>query len=116
MQARVAFYIRVYKIQSFALFRIFSLGPRYNNNNYINNKNIYGTTLPRYSELSGASNMPNPKSATGGCKHKGTTDGKGICKEFVFHKFEITMEVGGWVQVLPGFFLENLPKIALNQY
>ena len=25
------------------------------------------------------------------------------------------MEVGGWVQVSLGFFLENRPKIALNQ-
>ena len=32
-------------------------------------------------------------------------------------KSEITMEVGGWVQVSLGFFvLENRPKIALNQY
>ena len=30
---------------------------------------------------------------------------------------EITMEVGGWVHVSLGFFyLENRPKIALNQY
>ena len=26
------------------------------------------------------------------------------------------MEVGGWVQVSLGLFLENHPKIALNQY
>ena len=32
-------------------------------------------------------------------------------------KSEITMEVGGWVQVSFGFFLlENRPEIALNQY
>ena len=34
-----------------------------------------------------------------------------------FQKSEITMEVGGWVQVSLGFFvLENHPKIPLNQY
>ena len=33
-----------------------------------------------------------------------------------FPKSEITMEVGGWVQVLLGFLGENLLKIALNQY
>ena len=26
------------------------------------------------------------------------------------------MEVGGWVQVSLGFFFENHPNIALNQY
>ena len=45
---------------------------------------------------------------------------KGLCKENKFQKSEITMEVGGWVG--PGLtrnfvlFLENHPKIALNQY
>ena len=34
-----------------------------------------------------------------------------------FQKSEITMEVGGWVQVSLGiFFLENHPKIPPNQY
>ena len=34
-----------------------------------------------------------------------------------FQNSEFTMEVGGWVQVSLGyFFLENHPKIALNQY
>ena len=38
-------------------------------------------------------------------------------KEKKFKKSEITMEVGGWVQVTFGiFFMENHPKIALNQY
>ena len=41
----------------------------------------------------------------------------GLCKE-KFQKSEITMEVGGWVQVSLAIFLfvENHPKIALNQY
>ena len=34
-----------------------------------------------------------------------------------FHKSEITMEVGGWVQVSLGiFFVENRSKISLNQW
>ena len=33
-----------------------------------------------------------------------------------FKKSEFTMEVGGWVQVLLGIFLENVLKIALNLY
>ena len=34
-----------------------------------------------------------------------------------FQKSEITMELGGWVHVSLGiFFLEDRPKIALNQY
>ena len=35
-----------------------------------------------------------------------------------FQNSEITMEVGGWVQISLGFcfILENHPKIALNQY
>ena len=43
---------------------------------------------------------------------------KGLCKEKKFQKSEITMEVGGWVQVSLGIFVcvENRPKTALNQY
>ena len=38
-------------------------------------------------------------------------------QERKIQKFEITMEVGGWVQVSLGiFFLESRPEIALNQY
>ena len=44
-----------------------------------------------------------------------TAPSKGLCKVKKFKKSEITMEVGGWVQVSLGFFLENCPKIALNQ-
>ena len=41
---------------------------------------------------------------------------KGICKEFFSQKSEITMEVGGCVQVSLRFFLcGNFPKIVLNQ-
>ena len=38
-------------------------------------------------------------------------------KKRKFQKSEITMEVGGWVQVSLGIFVvEDHPKIALNQY
>ena len=42
----------------------------------------------------------------------------GLCKEKNSKKSEITMEVGGWVQISLGilFCFENHPKIALNQY
>ena len=39
---------------------------------------------------------------------------KGLCKEK--KNPEITMEVGGWVEVSHGIVLENVTKIALNQY
>ena len=41
---------------------------------------------------------------------------RGFAKKEKFQKSEFTMEVGGWVQVSLGFFLENHPKIALSQY
>ena len=42
------------------------------------------------------------------------TSAKGLAKNFFLQKSEITMEVGGLIQVSPGiFFLENHPKIAL---
>ena len=41
---------------------------------------------------------------------------RGFAMTFSPHKSEITMEVGGWVQAsLRIFFVENRPKIALNQ-
>ena len=41
---------------------------------------------------------------------------RGSAKNLFSQKSEITMEVGGWVQVsLWFFFLENCPKIALNE-
>ena len=40
---------------------------------------------------------------------------KRLCKENKFQKSEITMEVGGWVQVSLGFLVGNRRKIALNQ-
>ena len=48
---------------------------------------------------------------------KETEDDKvrGVAKK-TFPKSELTMEVGGWVQVLLGISVENRPKIALNQY
>ena len=42
---------------------------------------------------------------------------RGFAKKNNSKKAEITMEVGGWVQVSLGIFVvENRPKIALNQY
>ena len=43
---------------------------------------------------------------------------RGFAKNCFFQKSQITMEVGGWVQVSLGIFflVENRPKIALNQY
>ena len=42
---------------------------------------------------------------------------KGLGKEFFPQKFEITMEVGRWVQVSLGFFFGgNHRKVTLNQY
>ena len=43
---------------------------------------------------------------------------RGFAKKEKFQKFEVIMEVGGWVQVSLGFFffVENCPKIAINQY
>ena len=41
--------------------------------------------------------------------------GKGLCKEKKSKKSEITMEVGGSHSEFV-IFLENRPKIALNQY
>ena len=43
---------------------------------------------------------------------------KELCKEKKFKISEITMEVGGWVQVSNtlNFCVENHPKIPLNQY
>ena len=41
---------------------------------------------------------------------------RGYAETKKFKISEITIEVGGWVQVSLGFFwLENRPKIALNQ-
>ena len=41
---------------------------------------------------------------------------RGCAKTKNSKKSEIIMEVGGWVQISLGIFLENHPKIALNQY
>ena len=41
---------------------------------------------------------------------------RGLAKKKKKKKSEITTEVGGWVQVSLGFFWENRPKTALNQY
>ena len=41
---------------------------------------------------------------------------KGALQRQKIQKSEITMEVGGWVEVSLGIFVENHPKIALNQY
>ena len=42
---------------------------------------------------------------------------RGFAKKCFLQKSEITMEVGGWVQVSHAiFFVENRSKIALNQY
>ena len=43
---------------------------------------------------------------------------RGFAKKEKFKKSDITMEVGGWVQVSLRivFFLENHLKISLNQY
>ena len=41
---------------------------------------------------------------------------RGFAKKNKFQKSEITMELGGWVQVSLGIFVvENHPKIPLNQ-
>ena len=42
----------------------------------------------------------------------------GFAKYNIFKKTDLSMEVGGWVQVSLGMLLclENLPKIAPNQY